>query len=483
MKKFFLFFLFLLVLILLIISFNTIRFKSSQLAPSGERRKFDVDSIAVRNLSDAIKIQTISYDYDSLTDYSTFDSLISFLRVSYPQTFSKLIIQTVNQHSLLLKWKGSDSKKKPVILYAHLDVVPAESNLSQWQHPPFSGMVDGNFIYGRGAIDDKGSVIAILQSVEKLISKNFTPTRDVYIAFGHDEEAGGEKGAVGIASELEKAGVKAEFMLDEGGLVAVDMVPFVENPVALIFTSEKGYMTLQLTVKSNGGHSSFPPADPPIELLTQAINKIRENPFEKRMTGSVSDFMDYTGPEMRFPFKSLFANQWLFRSVIFGEYEKIPSANAMIRTTAVTTVINGGEKENSIPTSVSAKINFRLLPGDHSGDVINKVKSLINDNRVEITVVGKPEEASEISSVNAFGFDLLSMVAGKIYPDAIVAPSLLIAQTDSRHFRKVTDNIYRFLPIRMDDKILDSMHGTDEKIGVGEFMECIAFYSLMIESL
>ena len=484
MKKLFLFLLSLILLLLLVISINTLRFSSKKLAPLTERNKFNVDTLAVNHLSAAIRIRSISYDDDNLTNYSLFDSLYVFLRDNYPLVFKTLNTQLINRHSLLFYWKGTATDKKPVILYAHLDVVPAdEGDSSTWKNPPFSGAIDSDFIYGRGAIDDKGSVIAILESVEKLISKKINPSRDIYIAFGHDEETGGEKGARLIAEELEKQGVKAEFLLDEGGLVAIDMVPFVKSPVALIFTSEKGYLTLQLSVKGNGGHSSFPPPDPPVEILSRAIQKIHDHPFEKRMTESVYDFMDYVGPEMNLPFKALFANRWLFQPVIFNEYEKIPSANAMIRTTTVTTIINGGTKENVIPSEVYAKINFRLLPGDNSEKIIQKVKELIGDDRISISVNGKSEEASQVSSVKSEGFKLLSNVIGKVYPDAVVAPSLLIAQTDSRHFRKVTENIYRFIPVRMDDKILDSMHGINEKIRIADFMESISFYSELMERL
>jgi carboxypeptidase PM20D1 len=475
LKRILKFFVFVLILLLVIISIKTALFQSKQTGIRSDRRKFQIDTNAVNHLRQAIQIKSISYDNDSLTDYSQFDSLINFLESSYPLTFKKLESRIINKHSLLLHWKGSINNKKPVIFYAHLDVVPADSS-SQWSHHPFAGHTDNEFIYGRGAIDDKGSIIAILESTEKLLKNNFIPGRDVYFAFGHDEEASGEKGARLIAETLEKEGVKAEFLLDEGGLVAVDMVPFVKPPVALVFTSEKGYMTLQLSVKSNGGHSSHPPAEAPIEIISTAIKSLHDHPFEKRMTQSVMDFMNYTGPEMKLPFKALFANQWLFKGIIFNEYEKISSANAMIRTTAVTTIIKGGEKENAIPSGVQAKINFRLLPGDNSEDIIQKVKSIINDNRVEVSAIGKIEEASTVSSVESEGFKMLRNSIEKIFPDAIISPSLLIAQTDSRHFRKVTENIYRFIPVRMNDKILDTMHGTDERIGINEFMEAIEFY-------
>ena len=468
---------------------------------------FLIDSAAVKHLSSAIRFSSISYDRNNdeitkesknqlelsankfiqktETQSSIFDSLHVFLRNTYPLIFKTLSSKIINNKSLLLQWKGSSKNKKPVILYAHLDVVPAysENDSSSWLHNPFAGDIDENYIYGRGAIDDKGSAIAIMESVEKLISANFIPSRDVFIAFGHDEEIGGNEGAKLIADELVKKGVHAEFLLDEGGLVAIDMVPFIKTPVALVFASEKGYLTVHLTVKSNGGHSSFPPVDPPIEILSKAIRNIHEHPFEKRISESVTEFMNYAGPEMKLPFKVLFANRWLFSSFILNEYEKIPSANAMIRTTAVTTKISGGSKENVIPSEVKATINLRLLPGDRSEIILIKLNEIIDDSRVILNIENNSDEASEVSSINSEGFNLIKSTIKKVFPDVIVAPSLMIAQTDSRHFRKVTENIYRFLPVRMNNEILESIHGRDERIGIVDFMESIEFYKSLLVGL
>ena len=483
MKKIFRFLLIAVVSLIAIIAINTIRFNSRQIATREERKSFPLDSAAVKHLSQAIQIRTISYDDTSNTDYSTFDTLFVFLQKTYPLAFADLNVERINRYGILMHWK-TGSQKKPVIFYAHMDVVPADSStLSAWAYPPFAGMVDEQFVYGRGTIDDKGSVIALLEAIEKLLKNNFRPSRDIFLAFGFDEEATGLKGAKQIADELHRRGVKAEFLLDEGGLIAVDMVPFVKNPVALIATSEKGYMSLKLSVQGSGGHSSFPPKRPPVETLADAITRIHDNPFPRRMSQSLNDFMDYAGPEMNLPFKAIFANRWLFKSIVFNEYEKIPSANAMIRTTSVTTIIHSGMKDNVIPTSASAIVNLRLLPGDDSGDVLKMLREIIGDTNVSVQTYGPVTEASQVSSTEAEGFALLQTTINKVFPDVVVTPSLLIGQTDSRHFRNVTENIYRFLPVRMDDKILDSMHGMDEKIGVKEFMESIAFYEEMIQAL
>ena len=475
MRRILLFLLSLVILLLLIIIFNTLQFKSKQTAVLSERKEIETDTAAINHLSSAIRIATISFD--DRQDTSAFTVFNNFLRLTYPLTFEKLKDTVINRHSLILHWK-TGSTLKPIILYAHLDVVPADTN--NWKKNPFSGEIVNDSIYGRGAIDDKGSVIAIMEAVEKLVKEGSTPKRDLYIAFGHDEEADGDDGAKQIAAYLESQNVRAEFLLDEGGLIAVDMVPFVTPPVAMIFTSEKGYMTLELTVKGEGGHSGRPPSEGPVEIIAAAIRKIKEQPFETKYTQSVEDFMDYTGPEMKLPFRALFANRWLFGGIITGEYEKIPSAAAMLRTTSVATVIAAGEKENVVPSIAHAKINFRLLPGDNSKDVMEQIKKIINDERVVVTMLPNVTEASKVSPTDSPSFIQLTSVINKVFPDAIVAPSLLIAQTDSRHFRNVTENIYRFLPVRMNDATLDGMHGANERVGVIDFMESIVFYHTLI---
>jgi carboxypeptidase PM20D1 len=481
-KKILRFLLAIVILLLIIITFNTLRFISKQDHQLGQRLSLPSDTAAIRHLSEAIHIRTVSYDEDSpvKTDSTTFDMLIHFLQTTYPATFISLDATIINRHSLLFHWKGSQGGK-PVILYAHMDVVPVDKD--KWNSDPFSGKITADSIYGRGTIDDKGSVIAIMESLEKLVMSGFSPKRDIYIAFGHDEEADGDDGAKMIAAYLLKQNVHAEFLLDEGGLVAVGMVPFVSPPVAMIFTSEKGYLTLTLTVNGKGGHSSRPPKDAPIEILSGAIRKLNENTFKTNYTESVNNFLDYTGPEMRMPFKALFANRWLFGPVITGEYEKIPSAAAMIRTTSVATMFNAGNKENVVPTVAAAKINLRLLPGDDVKDVTKKLIDLIDDKRVEVVVEPNFTEASKVSSTSSPSFKLIKNTIHKVFPDAVVAPSLLIAQTDSRHFTGVTENIYRFLPVRMDDATLDGMHGSNERLGVRDFMESIEFYKTLLDQL
>jgi carboxypeptidase PM20D1 len=481
MKKILRWVLYLLLLLVIVIAFNTIRFSSRQLRPPAEKGNIlQKDTSAISHLSAAIQFRTVSYNHGK-TDSSSFTDFHNFLRATYPKVFASLEIITINNYSLLLHWKGKDSNAQPVILYAHMDVVPVDS--ATWKKSPFQGEVDNENIYGRGAVDDKAGVISILEASEKLLSQNFIPSGDLYFAFGHDEEIGGLQGAAEIAKYLQQNKIHAEFLLDEGGLVAVKMVPFVSHPVALVAIAEKGYLSLELSVEGKSGHSSLPPKETPVDILASAINKIHDHPFEKRMTIPLSDFISYTGPEMAMPFKALFANSWLFNGIIFNEYEKIPGGNAMIRTTSVATMVSGGIKENIIPPVAAVTFNFRILPGDSSSGIVSKIKSIIDDERIVLKVLRNPDEASPVSSSETNGFKIIHKTINEVFPDVVVTPTLLIGATDSKHFRNVTDNIYRFLPIRMNDEILGGMHGKDEKISINSFMESIQFYKKMIEKL
>ncbi len=465
-------------LLLIVVFFVKNAFFNSKQLSFGEQITYPIDTAAVHHLSEAIKIATISCE-EQPTDTAAFQTLVQFLFCSYPDVKNELNPLIINHNSLLLHWKGKGTSKNPVILYAHMDVVPADTS---WLFPAFEGKFDATYIYGRGVIDDKGAVISIFESIHRQLQKKFTPNRDLWFAFGHDEEISGLNGAKMIADHLSSIGVKADYMLDEGGIIAEGMVPFVKRPVALVATSEKGYVTLEFSVKSDGGHSSMPPPNPPGEVLANAINELHQHPFPTKMTPSLDDFMDYAGPEMKMPFRLLFANRWLFQPVIMNQYEQIPGANAMIRTTGVTTILSGGIKENAIPIEVKALINFRIIPGENAATVLVKVRKLIKDPRVTILQHGVSDEPSSYTTPESEGFKVIQRVLHKVMPDVAIAPTISTGGTDSKHFRAVTEHVYRFLPVRMNAEILDGMHGRNEKMKISSFMEMIQFYSEFISA-
>jgi carboxypeptidase PM20D1 len=442
------------------------------------------DTLAALHLQQAVGIPTVSFDDAPDASREELDSLNFFLRQTYPVVFSTLVNEPVEGQSLLLKWIGnSNTSMQPILLYAHMDVVPVEEKSdSSWRFTAFPKHVQDDTLRGRGTIDDKLGVIGILEAVNRLVAKGFRPNRDIYLAFGSDEETGGTNGAAKIAAALERKGIQLEWMLDEGGMVAEKMVPFVEAPVALIMTAEKGYMTMDLTVTGPGGHSSFPPKETPIDILAAAIMKLKSEPFERKICSPVDDFMDHAGAEMKFPFNVLFANRWLFSSLLLNEYSKIPEGDAMIRTTSAFTKISGGVKENTMPTTATVTVNFRILPGEDSRQTLEKVKRLIHDDRVSLHVHPDLQEPSPVASLAENGFAGISQAIRKVFPDAVIVPGLSIGATDSRHFGKVAKNRYRFLPVRMNREILSGMHGSNERIPMNCFMESIRFYEVLLNS-
>jgi carboxypeptidase PM20D1 len=463
---------------------NTARFTSKQIevAPS-TRVEADLKQ-AANNLSQAIQLKTISTQDKGKFDPSVFKTFHQFLENTFPKIHSHLHKQVINDYSLIYTWKGSDDNLKPIILMAHMDVVPVETDTeTEWTYPPFEGRIAENFVWGRGSLDDKVSLLAIMEAVEILLDKGFNPSRTLYLAFGHDEEFGGPKGGSRIAAFLKSKMVKAEWILDEGGVIASGLVPGVSKPVALVGIAEKGYMTLELSVQHEGGHSSMPPPENAIGILSSAIHNLERNPFPAKLEGATLLFFNTVGPEMPLSMRFLLANQWLFFPLIKSQLKKSNTMNALIRTTIAPTVIKAGSKENVLPQIARAKINFRLYPGDSAEYVIGHVKKAINDPRVHVSRSEHAwNEASFESDVKSESFMVLQRTISQAFPDSIVAPFLMVAGTDTKHYAEISDNIFRFLPVRLASEDLKRIHGTNERLKLENYQEIIKFYIQLIRN-
>jgi carboxypeptidase PM20D1 len=441
----------------------------------------NIDDNCARHLSDAVQIKTVSYEDSSKFDAKIFNQLISFLKKTYPLSDSLLNKKIINGYSLLYKWEGGNPSLKPIILMGHMDVVPAENQGSQkWDFSPFSGEINNGFIYGRGTMDDKINVISILEATEMLLKENFKPERTIYLAFGHDEEIGGRNGAEKIAEYLQSQNVNAEFILDEGLVITKGVVPGIKPNVGLIGISEKGYLSVELSVETEGGHSSMPSKETAIGILSSAISKVEKNPMPTNISEPVQHFLDYVGPEMPFFSKVAFANQWLLKSVIISKYEASNSGNASVRTTTAPTIFNSGIKDNVLPSFASATVNFRILPGETSDNVITHIEKTINDSRVKIKKVEHSNEATAVSDINSKGFKQIEKTTKQIFSSTLVAPALMIGATDEKHYTKISTDLFRFLPIIADAEDLKRIHGLNEKISVDNFKDCIRFYRQLI---
>ena len=471
-----------LVLLLLYMGYKTLTFTSQQiqvetvdLMPVGDQ--------VINRFAQALTIKTISPEKESDFDSFAFFQFNDYLKTSFPLADSLLEKKSFNHFSHLYQWKGSDPSLNPVILMAHLDVVPViEENLPDWKQPPFEGKIINDTLWGRGTIDDKIGVIGLLEATEALLSSGFQPKRTLYISFGHDEEIGGLRGAKVIVEHLKAQGIEAEFVLDEGGTISQNIIPGIEKDVALIGIAEKGYVSLELSVKKEGGHSSMPEKESAIDILSTAIAKLKNNPFPAKLAGPIEGFIENIGPEMSGINKFIFANRWLFESIITRVYEKTGSGNALVRTTTAPTLFNAGIKDNVIPQNAKATVNFRIMPGESSSSVLDRVQDLINDPRIQISKDRMQSEPSQVSSTNSKGFNTLRKTVAEVYPDALVAPFLVIGGTDAKHFEPIANDIYRFSPMIINPSNIKSFHGLNERIAVKDFKKAVQFYQRLIQN-
>lgn len=431
-------------------------------------------------LAEAVRYPTVSYEDTSMIDYESFVDFHRFLLEAFPSVFENVSVDTINKYSLLLKWSGSNKDLKPGIFMAHQDVVPVSDDTRDlWKHPPFSGTIINDTLYGRGSIDDKVNLIAQLEAADFLIKQGFKPERDLYFAFGHDEEIGGLDGALVIAQLLKERQVQADFVIDEGGYVATGMVPGVDKSVALVGTSEKGFLNLELSVNIDGGHSSMPDKNNAIDVMSKALTNLHNSPFSPSISQSVQDFFRYIAPHSSFVNKMAMSNPWLFKSLIYKSYGKTGAGAAMIHTTMVPTIIHGGEKDNVIPNIVTANVNYRITPGMTIDEVVAHTRKAIKNPDIDIKIKDGAREATPVSPVNTRCFDMIAASVEANFEGSITTPFLMIAGTDSKHFNIISDNIYKFSPM----KNPIGFHGVNEQLYLKDYAKTIGFYIDFIKNL
>ncbi len=446
--------------------------------------KIEINTDTVKNrLAEVLRFKTISNQDPNLFNASAFLDMQNFLESSFPLVFSSLQKEMVNQHSMLFTWRGKNAALKPILFMAHQDVVPVpDENLTSWTHPPFAGVIDNTFIWGRGALDDKSSLTGIFEAVTFLLEEGFQPERTVYLAFGHDEEIGGIQGAAKIAALLKSRNVELEFVLDEGGAIADGMIPGVKPAVAMVGIAEKGYLSLTLTVKTQGGHSSMPPKHTAVGILSQAIVDLEARPFPADSSYS-KPFFNTIGPHMSFGKKLIFANSWIFKPLIEAQLSKSKLTNSMIRTTTAATMFDSGIKDNVLPVTATAVVNFRILPGETVESVKQYVTEVIDNSQVEITGFGR--EPSGVSDSNSASFQLLTRTIHQANGGGhslIVAPYLVMGGTDARNFEDLTNNIYRFLFNYANPDDIKRIHSIDERISIENYVKVIRFYYQLMKN-
>ena len=465
------------------VAINTFRQGSRQISvPPAPPLAVDEKGAAER-LGGAIRFQTIASREDPDANAAEFRKLHDYLQQRYPRTHATLKRELVGGLSLLYTWPGTDPQAKSILLMAHQDVVPVSPGTeSKWEVPPFSGEVKGGYVWGRGSWDDKGNLIAQMEAVEMLVASGFKPRQTIYLAYGHDEEVSGQRGAVEIAKLLQSRGVKLEFVLDEGLLITDGIMPGLAKPAALIGIAEKGFLSVVLKVPATPGHSSMPPpkGSSAIGMMSAALRRLDDEQLPANIRGVAREMFETLAPEMGGFQRVALSNLWLFGPVVQAQLEKGASTNAMLRTTTALTVVKAGNAENVIPGLAEAVVNFRLLPGETIASVTDHVKQKAGSDRFELMALPGAAEPSPVSPTQSASYQLINRTMRQLFPDVLVAPGLMVAATDSRHFTALSDHVYRFSPVRARPEDLSRFHGTNERIATANLAEVVRFYHQLL---
>ena len=488
MKKFLVAILALICVVAVVLVVNTARLNTGPTTAAVTPVAVTVDSAgAIGRLAGAVKFETVSYEEGTRApDSAAFRALHAYLASSFPLVHKTLARETVAGLSLLYTWRGTDTTLAPVVLMGHLDVVPViPGTEANWTQPPFSGNLADGFVWGRGTLDDKVSVLAVLEAAEGALRAGFAPKRTIYFAFGHDEEVGGS-GARALKAALQARGLKAPaLVLDEGGAIMPgETVGAPGTTVALIGASEKGFLSLQLSVKGAGGHSSAPPSHTAIGTLATAITRLENSPFPMVLDGPTAEMMSRVRAAMPYGTKLALSNLWLFKSVVMQGMASKPASAAMLRTTTAVTIVHGGVKTNVLPIDAKAVVNFRIRPGETIQSVTDYVKRVIADTSVAIEAVGFKTEPSPVSDASGAGFKAIERSLREVstLPGLIVTPYLVTGGTDARNWSDVSTQTFRFLAAPMSADALTRAHGTNERVALGSYIMAVKFYERLLRN-
>ncbi len=452
-------------------------------APLPEEALAEAEGVEER-LAALVQKPTVSHFDPAREDEAAFTALKDELRSLYPLVHRHLEREELGPRAILFTWKGAEPSLEPVILCAHFDVVPAEA-AETWRHGPFSGIVADGALWGRGTQDIKVSMASALWAVEQLLAEGRRPRRTVYFAFGGDEEVGGNCGAARIAARLSELGVKASFLLDEGGPIADGMLAFADRPLALVGIAEKGYVDALIETQGRGGHASMPPKRSAAGDLARAVAAVEEKPAPARLGYTVRNFLMHLSPYVPFPMRLLFRNLWLTAPLVKAAFAAAPSTNALIRTTAAPTMLEGSPKENVLPDRARATVNMRILPGESVEEALARLARLVKPFGASVAIA-HPEHVVEPlpeSPVDHEGYRAIEVALARSFPDAAPVPFLFSAGTDTKHYREITEAIYRLTPLKQTSADLEGVHGRDERVELGNLKRCALFYKRLIESL
>lgn len=479
-------FLALVIIVVLVIAIRTLLFTRSA-APQpvpfpASLPEPEIDPlIPAQHLSAAIKIETISHENAAEDDPEKFAELHHLLESTYPLLHSHLTREVLDGGSLLYTWRGHDETLEPVLFMAHQDVVPVDEHTrGKWTYPPFSGAIADGFIWGRGTMDIKCQLIGVMEAVEHLLEAGFKPLRCVFLAFGHDEEVLG-LGAPRIVNLLKERGIRLHAVIDEGTAVLDGVLPGFRGLTAAIAVTEKGYLSVKLTAESEGGHSSTPSSETSIGIISRAIHRLESNPFPHKLK-TVEPMFKAFSPAASPLMKMAFANLWLFSGLVRRKLAALPETAASIQTTTAPTILRSGIKENVLPSLAEAVVNFRILPGETIAQVVERVRNVIDDEKVKITPISTSAwEPSPVSPSDCQAYRHITTVVRELYPGTTCAPNAMLGATDSRHYHAISDRVYRFTPIISQKEDLPRVHGINERLSIDNMHKMVLFFYRIIQ--
>lgn len=439
------------------------------LSPEG-----DTVESASKALSEAVRCATVTGDRDEL------EKLLAFLRGRYKCLFAKAKANVVPSGALLIQLKADQhSERKPVLLCGHMDVVPASGD---WKVDPFSGFDDGNAIWGRGTLDCKGGMIAIFEAVESLLASGYVPKRDIYFAFGADEETGGSQGAAKIAEYFEKRDLQFDFILNEGGALNSAHMGNKQFPAAIVAVGEKAGVSVKITARAEGGHAAVPGKKSAVGILSEAVCRIENAPMRRRFLPCVERYLKMSSPALSYFQRFCLANDHIMRPFLYMAFRHDRYIAPLFRTTFVPTQLKASPAANILPDEAHVIVNVRILQGDTIEKVVEHIKAILADLPVDVEALGDMKP-SKISETNTESYELIVKTIEKHFGAITVIPALVTRGSDMVHYENHAENIYRFSPIMMSQKQVESIHGTNEYIKKEALGVAVEFYKSLLSTM
>lgn len=443
-----------------------------------------IDAAPVAALREILRLPTVASEDPDLTDPAPFVELHSRLREHFPLTHEVGEVIDVPPHALLIRVPADPASPTaaadPVVLMAHMDVVPLGDE-TLWTHPPLAAEVVDGVIWGRGTLDDKGQLVAVIAAVESLLADGRRPARDVWLSFGSDEEVMGSS-AQRAVEVLRAREVQPWFVLDEGGAVASEAFPGVTRPLGVVGVSEKGVLSLRLTASGRGGHASRPAKGGPAARVAAAITRLERRPFPAHVSPATLEMLRRLAPHLPRPLRPVVERADRFPGALARLLVAAgPEAAALARTTVAVTTLTGSPAINVSPTSVVAGLNLRIAVGETTADATDRIRRVVgSDIDVEVADAHEP---SPLSPVDDSAFALLERTVTEVFAEAVPVPYVMYAATDARHFTTICERVYRFAPFRMSAAQREAIHSYDERLGVEDFLDGIRWYRALLDGL